>query len=151
EQFVERYWRLALLFHVRQATVPDKDPVVMRLIRAEQARLRFSDEATVRDYQRKFQAEHKRLIVSVANEAFDDEVARYIAVHKREVEPRLYKLDGNDVIVEKPAYDFLRENARSVDLLAIAGWVAFTEQFTSAPKLFEKIEGAAARRKQLAP
>jgi 5-methylcytosine-specific restriction endonuclease McrA len=151
EQFVERYWRLALLFHVRQATVPDKDPVVMRLIRAEQARLRFSDETTVQDYQRRSPVDYKRLIASVANEAFHDVVPRFHTVHKREVEPRLYKPDGHDVIVEKPAYEFLRENARTVDLLAIAGWVAFTEQFTSAPKLFEKIEGTAARRKQLAP
>jgi hypothetical protein len=89
EQFVEQYWRLALLFHVRQATVPDKDPVVMRLIRAEQARLRFSDETTVRDYQRRFPADYKRLIASVANEAFDYVVPRFHTVHKREVDPRL--------------------------------------------------------------
>jgi hypothetical protein len=48
EQFVERYWPLALLFRVRQATVPDKDPIVMRLIRKEQARLMFPDTISVR-------------------------------------------------------------------------------------------------------
>jgi hypothetical protein len=64
---------------------------------------------------------------------------------------RVYKSDGHDVIVENPACEFPRGNAGTVDLLAIAGWAAFTQQFTSAPKLFEKIASAAARRKQLAP
>src|SRR5215471_16512598 len=77
---MERYCRLALLFHVRQATVPDKDSVVMRLIRAEQARLRFSDETTARDYQQRFPADYTRLIASVANEAFDDVVPRFHTV-----------------------------------------------------------------------
>ena len=71
-------------------------------------------------------------------------------MHNQRLTPYLYQPDGKDIIVERPAYEFPRENARTVDLLAIAGWVAFTEQFTSAPKLFEKIEGGAAKRNNLA-
>ena len=47
EQFVERYWRLALLFPLRQAAVADRDPVVMRRIRKEKSDLAFSDEMSV--------------------------------------------------------------------------------------------------------
>jgi hypothetical protein len=135
---------------VRQATVPDKDPVVMRLIRAEQSRRRFANEMTVRKYRQTFPDDYHRLIAAVAREAFDDVLPRFHTVHNQEVEPYLYELDGKDIIVGKPAHEFLKENARAVDLLALAGWVAFTEQFTSAPKLFEKIAGARAKRKQLA-
>jgi hypothetical protein len=67
------------------------------------------------------------------------------------VEPHLFRPDGSDIIVEADGCEFLRKQARCVDLLAIAGWVAFTEQFTSAPRLFEKIEGMAVSRKQLTP
>jgi hypothetical protein len=151
EQFVQRYWPLALLFRVRQATVPDKDPVVMRLIRKEQGRLMLSDTLSVHKYRSSYPADYHQLTASVARQAFDDVLPRFHTVHKRQVEPYLYRLDGADIIVETSGCEFLREHARCVDLLAIAGWVAFTEQFTSAPKLFEKIEGTAASRKQLAP
>jgi hypothetical protein len=151
EQFVERYWPLALLFRLRQATVPEKDPVVMRFIRAEQVRLGFPNEMSVDKYRRRFPADYQQLIAFVAREAFSDVLPRFHTVHKSRIEPYLYELDGGDIIIGTPAYEFLRENARSVDLLAIAGWVAFTEQFSSAPRLFEKIEGLVARRSQLAP
>ena len=71
-------------------------------------------------------------------------------MHHQRLTPHLYQPDGKDIIVERPAYEFLRENARTVDRLAITGWVAFTEQFTSAPKPFEKLEGAAAKHNNLA-
>jgi hypothetical protein len=135
EQFVERYWPLALLFRLRQATVPDKDPVIMRFIRGEQQHLGFPNEMSVHKYRERYPANCHRLIASVAREAFDDVLPRFHTVHKTQIEPHLYELNGSDIIIEKSAYEFLRENCRSVDLLAIAGWVAFTEQFTSAPRL----------------
>jgi 5-methylcytosine-specific restriction endonuclease McrA len=151
EQFVERYWPLALLFHIRQATVPDKDPVIMRLIRREQGRLKFPETTSLHRYRKNYSGDYRQLIATVARQAFDDVLPRFHTVHKRQLEPYLYRLDGSDVIIETDVCEFLRKNARCVDLLAIAGWVAFTEQFTSAPRLFEKIEGATASRKQLAP
>ena len=44
KQFIRFYWPLALRFNIRQATVPDKDPVVMRLIRNEAAKIDISPE-----------------------------------------------------------------------------------------------------------
>jgi hypothetical protein len=149
EQFVERYWPLALLFRVRQATVPDKDPIVMRLIRKEQARLMFPDTISVHKYRMTYPDDYQRLIARVVREAFDDVLPRFHTVHKRPVQPYLYRLDSADIIIENSGCEFLRHHARCVDLLAIAGWVAFTEQFTSAPRLFEKIEGMTPSRKQL--
>ena len=119
EQFVERYWPLTLLFRIRQATVPDKDPVVMRLIREEQSRLRFRDGTSVHLYRRSYPADYQQLIASVAREAFDDVLPRFHTVHRRLVEPILYRLDGDDLIVDEPACEFLHKNARCVDLLAI--------------------------------
>jgi hypothetical protein len=150
EQFVERYWPLALLFRIRQATVPDKEPVVMRLIRGEQTRLNFSSTMSFYRYRDKYPADYKKLLHGVARQAFDDVLPRFHTVHKRFVKPCLYQLDGSDIVIGEGSYKFLHCNARSVDLLALAGWVAFTEQFTSAPRLFEKIEGTPAGRKQLA-
>jgi 5-methylcytosine-specific restriction endonuclease McrA len=121
----------------------------MRLIRAEQGRLMFPDAISAHKYRSSYPADYQRLIASVARQAFDV-LPRFHTVHKRLVEPYLYRLNGADVIVEPSGCKFLREHARCVDLLAIAGWVAFTEQFTSAPRLFEKIEGTAVSRKQLA-
>jgi hypothetical protein len=60
---VERYWPLALLFRVRQATLLDnKDPVVMRLIRKEQGRLMFRDTMSAHKYRRRYPADYKGLI-----------------------------------------------------------------------------------------
>ena len=42
--------------------------------------------------------------------------------------------------------EFLKKHWRAVELLAIGGWVKFTEQYSSAPRLFEKIEGSAERK-----
>jgi hypothetical protein len=41
---------------------------------------------------------------------------------------------------------FLIEFRKLIDYVAISGWVRFTEQFTSAPKLHDKIEGAKVQR-----
>jgi len=50
ERFVELFWPLTLRFNIRQATVPDKDPVVMRYIRDEASALGLSPETLLRDY-----------------------------------------------------------------------------------------------------
>ena len=36
---------------------------------------------------------------------------------------------------------FLRRNSKTLDLLALGAWVKFTERYTSAPRLYEKIQG----------
>jgi hypothetical protein len=41
---------------------------------------------------------------------------------------------------------FLIEYPKLIDYVAISGWVRFTEQFTSAPKLHDKIEGTKVQR-----
>ena len=41
---------------------------------------------------------------------------------------------------------FLIAYRRLIDYVAVSGWVRFTEQFTSAPKLHDKIEGTTVQR-----
>jgi hypothetical protein len=41
---------------------------------------------------------------------------------------------------------FLIEYRKLIDYVAVSGWVRFMEQFTSAPKLHDKIEGTSFRR-----
>jgi HNH endonuclease len=41
---------------------------------------------------------------------------------------------------------FLIDYGRLVDYIAVSGWVRFTESFTSAPRLHDKIDGANLRR-----
>jgi 5-methylcytosine-specific restriction endonuclease McrA len=38
------------------------------------------------------------------------------------------------------------ENTKLIDYVAVSGWVRFTEQFTAAPKLHDKIDGSNLRR-----
>jgi hypothetical protein len=45
------------------------------------------------------------------------------------------------------ARQFLATQHRVLSLLAVGGWVKFTEQYTFAPKLYEKIAGAPPERK----
>ena len=45
---------------------------------------------------------------------------------------------------------FLKEYSDVIEDLAIGAWVRFTEQYTNAPRLYEKIKGARPERKHLA-
>jgi hypothetical protein len=47
----------------------------------------------------------------------------------------------NGIRLRTGVAEFLRDYSRTLQLLAIGGWVRFTEQFTAAPRLYEKIVG----------
>jgi hypothetical protein len=47
---------------------------------------------------------------------------------------------GDTIELTSGSRQFLIDNKRLVDYVAVSGWVRFTEQFTSAPKLHDKIE-----------
>jgi hypothetical protein len=53
------------------------------------------------------------------------------------------------IYIQPAAQSFLKSNAKALDLLAIGAWVKFTEKFTAAPRLYEKIQGLAPRRSNL--
>jgi 5-methylcytosine-specific restriction endonuclease McrA len=94
---------------------------------------------------------YEKLVARVAGKAFDDVIPRFHTVARRNVEPRLYEIDGKDIIVGEKERMFLRENHKALDLLAVGAWVKFTEPFTSAPRLYEKIQGLEPTRSTLTP
>jgi hypothetical protein len=88
----------------------------------------------------------------VAKEAFDDVIPRFHKVRGEPISPNIYNYAGSerrvgDLIELTPeGRCFLIEYRSLIEYVAISGWVRFTEQFTSAPKLHDKIEGMKLRR-----
>lgn len=151
ERFVELFWPLTLRFNIRQATVPDKDPVVMRYIRDEAAALGLSPETQLRDYRKKHSDRYAKLISKVSNNAFGNVIPRLHTVGGGKVTPSLYMASSHGIRINANARAFLQQNHKAIDLLAIGSWVKFTEKFTSAPRLYEKIQGLAFKRSALKP
>jgi len=69
-------------------------------------------------------------------------------VHRGRVRAPLYDAREDGLWLKAGATEFLRKYSRTLQLLAIGGWVRFTEQFTAAPRLYEKIAGLPPERKQ---
>jgi len=149
EKFVELFWPLTLRFNIRQATVPDKDPVVMRYIRDEVAALSLSPETPLRDYRKKQSDRYVKLISKVKKNAFGDVIPRFHTVGRGKVTPALYKETNQGIHISAKARAFLQHNHKAIDLIAVGSWVKFTEKFTSAPRLYEKIQGSAIKRSNL--
>ena len=139
ECFIAFYWDLTLKYHVRQGTNPDKDPTVMRLIRDLLDTQRISEKTTLQGFQAT--DGYKRLVRQVAREAFDDVIPRLHIVRGGEQKPTLYEQEGEVIRIGDRTWEFLKSHSQVITQLAIGGWVEFTEQFTSAPKLFQKIQG----------
>jgi hypothetical protein len=49
---------------------------------------------------------------------------------------------GDPIELTQGGRRFLIEHKKLVDYVAVSGWVRFTERFTSAPRLHDKIDGA---------
>jgi hypothetical protein len=148
EKFLSYYWSLALTYKVRQATIPGKDPVVMRLIRAEAERLRLPSNAKVGKYKQEHRQSFEELITRLSipgqDGCLDDVVPRFHTVRNRAL-PRLYMEQPNSITLKKSQLKFIQENSDVLRLLAIGRWVKFTEKYSTAPRLYEKIENKAGR------
>jgi hypothetical protein len=150
--FVEYYWPLEVRYHIRQGIDPDKDPVVMKKIRElmDAGDIRHGD--SLHDVKIRKPEKFKMLAARVAKEAFDDVIPRFHKVRGEPIAPNIFNYTGSegrvgDLIELTPeGRRFLIEYHRLIEYVAISGWVRFTEQFTSAPKLHDKIEGTSFRR-----
>jgi len=149
QRFVEYYWPLTLTYRVRQATDPTRDPVIMRFIRREAAELRLSPNRPVGKYRRTYQNRYETLLKSCCDVdgCFDEVIPRFHNVHRGHVRAPLYDAGENGLSLKAGVAEFLRDYSRTLQLLAIGGWVRFTEQFTTAPRLYEKIAGLPPERK----
>jgi hypothetical protein len=150
--FLEYYWPLEVRYHLRQGIDPDKDPIVMKRIRDFMEEGDISHGESLRDFQRRMPEKHKMLVAQIAREAFDEVIPRFHKVRGERIEPKIYTYTGKEgragelVELTGESRQFLIEYRRLVDYVAVSGWVRFTEQFTSAPKLHDKIEGTNFRR-----
>jgi hypothetical protein len=80
---------------------------------------------------------------------FDEVVPRFHNVRRgRALIARLYEQAGDELMLNDRVRQFLTGNHRVLDLLAIGGWVKFTEQYSFAPRLYEKVAGMPPERKQ---
>ena len=151
--FLEFYWPLEVKYHIRQGIDPDKDPVVMKRIRELVQDRIVSHGESLRDFQTRMPEKRKMLVEQIAREAFDDVIPRFHKVRGERIEPKIYTYTGVEgragelIELTGESRQFLMiEYRRLVDYVAVSGWVRFTEQFTSAPKLHDKIEGTDFRR-----
>jgi 5-methylcytosine-specific restriction endonuclease McrA len=73
-------------------------------------------------------------------------------VRGRQIHPKIYTFTGKpgkagDVIeLTSRSRQFLIDHQGLIDYVAVSGWVRFTEQFTSAPRLHDKIAGTRVKR-----
>jgi hypothetical protein len=67
-------------YHIRQGIDPDKDPIVMKLVRQLVNAGMITQAENLRDFQRRMPKEHMKLLAGVARGAFDDVIPRF---HRR--------------------------------------------------------------------
>lgn len=145
--FLGYYWPLKVKYHVRQGIDPDKDPIVMGLIRRLEEANTITPGQTLKDFQRKKPDDYRALVDQVARMAFDDVIPRFHTVRGAAIAPPLFTYTGrigkaDDTIkLTEGGRRFLIDYKNLIDYVAVSGWVRFTEQFTSAPKLHDKIDG----------
>jgi hypothetical protein len=145
--FLEYYWPLEVAYHLRQGIDPDKDPIVMKRIRQLVEAGTITHGETLRRFQKRAPSEYKALYEKVAREAFDEVIPRFHRVRGAAIVPQIFThtgTEGNAGEVIKLTDDgrqFLIEYEALINYIAISGWVRFTEQFTSAPRLHDKIDG----------
>jgi hypothetical protein len=78
---------------------------------------------------------------------FDEVIPRFHSVAGDGVRDEFYVRVGDYLHLREGVVGFLRSDYRVLQLLAIGGWVRFTEQFTFVPRLYEKIAGLPPERK----
>jgi hypothetical protein len=150
--FLGSYWPLEVKYHIRQGTDPEKDPIVMVRIRELLRAGRIAEGKTVRDFKRRAPAEHETLLGRIARQAFDEVIPRFHTVRSAPIDPAIFTFTGSvgkvgDTIeLTRGGRQFLIDYGKLVDYVAVSGWVHFTEGFTSAPRLHDKIEGGDLKR-----
>jgi 5-methylcytosine-specific restriction endonuclease McrA len=150
--FLKYYWPLEVKYHLRQGIDPDKDPVVMKRIRQLVNAGTIKQGETLKDFKRRMPEEYKTLLDGVAREAFDDVIPRFHNVSGEPITPSIFTFTGkagkagDTIELTNGSRRFLIKYKKHIDYVAVSGRVRFTEEFTSAPKLHDKIDGANLKR-----
>lgn len=146
--FLKYFWPLEIKYHLRQGIDPNKDPVVMKLIRQRVAAGTIKEGEPLKDFQKRMPDDCKQLVTIIAHGAFDDVIPRFHTVHGSAIKPSIFTFStntgrsGEAIELTKGGREFLIDHRKLIDYVAVSGWVRFTEQFTSAPRLHDKIDGA---------
>jgi HNH endonuclease len=146
--FLEYYWPLEVRYHIRQGIDPDKDPIVMKLIRQLAFAGVIMEGETVADFKNRTPDKHNTLLTGIEREAFDDVIPRFHTVHRAPIAPAVFTFTGkigkagDPIELTQGGRQFLIDYKKLVDYVAVSAWVRFTERFTSAPRLHDKIDGA---------
>jgi 5-methylcytosine-specific restriction endonuclease McrA len=151
EKFLNYYWPLTILFRIRQATDPTRDPVIMKFIRREAEELKLSANYSLEKYRQAFPLRYSDLVNRCCQNGgcFDEVIPRFHVVHRQVVQPAIYGYSKNELFLEPDTVSFLRDYGSVIESLAIGSWVRFTEQYTNAPRLYEKIRGAKPERRHV--
>jgi hypothetical protein len=152
--FLEYYWHLEITYHIRQGIDPDKDPIVMVLIRqlANSGIIRPGER--LGDFKNRMPRQYSKLVDTVSRAAFDDVIPRFHIIHGAQISAKLFTFSGqigkvgNEIELTNAGRQFLIQYRKLIDYVAIAGWVRFTERFTSAPRLYDKISGVKVKKTQ---
>ena len=119
----------------------------MKLIRQLVNAGTITQGETLTDFKRRMPDEHNTLLAGVAREAFDDVIPRFHTVRGAPIAPAIFTFTGrigkagDTIELTHGGRQFLIDYKKLVDYVAVSGWVRFTEQFTSAPRLHDKIDG----------
>jgi len=150
--FLSYYWPLEVKYHIRQGIDPNKDPIIMKRIRQLISVGTITHGETLKDFQRRMPKEHKILVEGIGRQAFDDVIPRFHIVHGKQIDPRIFTFTGkpgkagDEIELTNDGRQFLIDCQDLIDYVAVSGWVRFTEQFTSAPRLHDKIAGTRVKR-----
>jgi len=150
DKFASYYWPLVML-RIRQATDPSRDPVIMRFIRERLERMKLSSNLTKQQFCSSYPEAYAGLVKACCQRGgcFDEVIPRFHTVRHRQTSPILYKYDlrHGRLILSPGVFKFLHEYRRVLHPLAIGAWVRFTEQFSFAPHLYDKIKGVRPQRR----
>jgi hypothetical protein len=150
--FLGYYWPLEVKYHVRQGIDPDKDPIVMKLIRQLVNPRTINQGESLSEFQKRMPEEYTSLLREIAQNAFEDVIPRFHIVHGVAIEPPIFTFTGREgkagdtITLTTGGRQFLIEYRKLIDYVAVSGWVRFTEGFTSPPKLHDKIDGTKSKR-----
>lgn len=149
DRFLSYYWPLTVQFRVRQSTDPTKDPVIMKFVRRDVEELRLPSHFTLDKFRRAHAACYSQLVERCVRRGgcFDEVIPRFHNLRSGHVKEKLYDTEGPALRLRPGVLPFLNSDGRALNLLAIGAWVRFTEQYTTAPRLYEKIAGSTPDRK----
>ena len=153
--FLEYYWLLETRYHVRQGVDPGKDPIVMIQIRKQVKQGVIKQGESLAAFKKRSPGEYGKLLRVVQKGAFDDVIPRFHSVRGKSVTPVLYHFRGqvgnagDEINLTSDSKAALKEYGQAIDYMAVAGWVKFTECFTTAPRLFQKLSGELPTRQSL--